>query len=60
MENTEVARIKPFVYDDEVTGQRIEVRASNHFATIRVGDRVYYFAKESGEFDGTSRPMGGG
>ena len=54
-----VVKIKPFVYEDWVTGQRIAVEVSPYFATIHIDDRVYYFVKKTGQFDGTSCPMGG-
>ncbi len=53
----EVAVIKPFVFEDKLTRQRIEVRVSPQYSSIHVGERVYYFVKETGEFDGTSCPM---
>lgn len=53
----DVAVIKPFVFQDKLTGQRIEVRVSPQYSTIHVGERVYYFVRETGEFDGTSCPM---
>ena len=53
-----VAKIKPMVYEDELTGHRIEVRVSPQFSTIHIDERVYYFVRETGEFDGTSAPMG--
>lgn len=56
MEN-ETAKIQPFVYEDELTGKRVEVRVSSHFSTLHIDQRVYYFVKETGEFDGTSAPM---
>ena len=58
MKNEGVARIKPWVYEDRVTGQRIELRVSPQFSTIHIDERVYYFVRETGDFDGTSRPMG--
>ena len=55
--NLELALIKPFVYKDLVTGQRIEICVSPYFSTLHIDERVYYFVKETGEFDGTSMPM---
>lgn len=52
------AEIKPFEYEDKVTGHRVAVEVSENFSTIHVDDRVYYFARATGEFDGTSMPMG--
>ena len=53
----DVAVIRPFVFEDKLTRQRIEVRVSPQYSTIHVGERVYYFVRETGEFDGTSCPM---
>ena len=52
-----IAKIRPFSYEDLVTGQRLEVKVSPYFTTLHIGERVYYFVKDSGEFDGTSMPM---
>jgi hypothetical protein len=52
------AEIKPFVYEDKVTGHRVAVEVSPHFSTIHIDDRIYYFTREDGDFDGTSTPMG--
>jgi len=56
--NVELARIKPFKYDDKLTGRKIAVQVSPYYSMLVVDDRVYYFNKESGELDGTSIPMG--
>lgn len=58
MKNDSVARIKPWVYEDKVTGQRIEIQVSPQFSTLHIDERVYYFVRETGDFDGTSCPMG--
>jgi len=55
--NIELARIKPFKYDDKLTGHKIAIQVSPYYSTLVVDNRVYYFNKESGEFDGTSIPM---
>ncbi len=54
--NIELARIKPFKYDDKLTGHKIAIQLSPYYSTLFVDDRVYYFNKETGEFDGTSIP----
>ena len=53
-----LARIKPFEYIDKLTGHKIAIKVSPYYSTLIVDERVYYFNKESGEFDGTSIPMG--
>lgn len=55
----ELAKIKPFVFDDRVTGDTVEVRTSEGYsAVLRINDRHYYFTKETGEMDGTSFEVG--
>jgi len=54
--NIELARIKPFKYDDKLTGHKIAVQVSPYYSKLLVDDRVYYFNAETGEFDGTSIP----
>ena len=51
------AIIKPFTYDDSVTGNRIEISVSPFYSRLKVNDREYYFIRETGEFDGTAMPM---
>ena len=58
--NLELARIKPFKYDDKLTRHRIAIQVSPYYSKLFVDDRVYYFNVETGEFDGTSIPMGEG
>jgi hypothetical protein len=48
------AVIRPFVHRDEITGQTVTVTISPQYSILKVGDREYYFKRESGEFDGTS------
>jgi hypothetical protein len=48
------AVIRPFTLRDETTGQTVAVTISPQYSILRVGDREYYFKRESGEFDGTS------
>lgn len=54
--NTELARIKQFKYDDKLTGHKITIQVSPYYSKLFVDDRIYYFNKETGEFDGTSIP----
>ena len=56
--NIELAKIKPFKYEDKLTGHKIAIQISPYYSMLIVDNRVYYFNKESGEFDGTSIPTG--
>jgi hypothetical protein len=48
------AVIRPFTHKDEVTGQSVSVTISPQYSVLTVGDREYYFKRESGSFDGTA------
>jgi hypothetical protein len=48
------AVIRPFTHQDMVTGQTISVTISPYYSILTVGDRQYYFKRESGAFDGTA------
>lgn len=48
------ATIRPFCYKDDVTGETISVTISPEYSILTVGDREYYFKRESGAFDGTA------
>lgn len=50
----DTGRIRPFVYQDAVTGQRIEVRVSQLFTTLHIDKRVYFFVRKTGQFDGAA------
>ena len=52
------AKIKPVVFNDNLMGWTIQIKTSPWFSTVHVGDRVYYFSRGTGQFDGTSAPMG--
>jgi hypothetical protein len=54
MDDKDLAAIKPFRYDDPETGDTISVAVSDLYTTLRVNDREYFFARETGEFDGTA------
>ncbi len=56
--NVELARIRPFSYDDKLAGHKIAVQVSPYYSKLVVDDRVYYFNKENGDFDGASMPKG--
>ncbi len=38
-------------------GDKIKLEISSHYLEVTVGEKTYYFNKETGEFDGTSWPM---
>lgn len=57
MNDEGVAKIKPWVYEDRVTGLRIEIKVSPYFSTLHIDEKVYYFVRETGDFDGTSWPV---
>jgi hypothetical protein len=48
------AVIRPFTHNDAVTGQTVSVTISPQYSILRIGDREYYFSRQSGAFDGTS------
>lgn len=45
--------IRPFVYEDPDTGERIELRTSPRYAILTIGPKELYFHRASGKFDGT-------
>jgi len=59
-QNNELAKIKPFEYQDMVTGHKIRIEVSPYYSKLIINTRVYYFIKETGEFHVTSMPMEGG
>lgn len=50
----EIFMIKPWIYQDTISGNEIEVSVSNLYTTLRINNRHYYFYAEDGKFDGTS------
>ena len=46
--------IRPFTYKDEITGETVSVTISPQYSILTIGDREYYFKRESGAFDGTA------
>jgi hypothetical protein len=48
------AIIRPFTHRDELTSETVSVTISPQYSILTVGDREYYFKRESGEFDGTA------
>lgn len=50
----ELGIIKPFEYEDTLTARKVAFQISPNYFKVFVDDRVYYFNKETGEFDGTS------
>ena len=57
-EEDRLAVIKPFKYEDMLTNHKIAIRTSPRYSILSIDDREYYFNKETGQFDGTSIPMG--
>lgn len=51
----ELAIIKPFEYEDKLTGHKVALQISPRYFKVFVDDRVYYFNAETGEFDETSK-----
>ena len=45
--------VRPFVYDDPETGDKIELRTSPWYAILTIGSKEFYFHRGSGKFDGT-------
>jgi hypothetical protein len=39
--------------EDQVSGQRLQIRVGSLFTRISINDRDYYFRRLSGKFDGT-------
>ncbi len=57
-ESGELVVIKPFKYDDKLSGHKLAIELSPYYSKLFVDDKVYFFNRETGEFDGTSIPMG--
>ena len=57
MLEAETVKIKPFEYEDLVTGYKIRIEVTPYYFKLIIDDRTYYFKRESGEFDGTSFPI---
>lgn len=53
----DLAIIKPFEYEDLLSGNNIKVSVSPYFSKLMINEREYYFVRETGEFDGTAIPM---
>lgn len=53
-----VAIIRPWEFHDRLTGNRVAIRVSPYYSILEINDRIYYFRRETGGFDGTSCPMG--
>lgn len=45
--------LRPMLYDDPVTGDRVQVSIGSRFTVLTVNGRDFYFRRLSGEFDGT-------
>lgn len=51
-----LAIIKPFEYEDLLTGHKVSVQVNPYYSILSVDGREYYFEKETGKFDGTAFP----
>lgn len=45
--------VTPISFDDELTGQTINIRISDYFTIISIDGRDLYFHRLNGKFDGT-------
>jgi hypothetical protein len=52
-----LAVIRPFKFKDDLTGNTIRILVSPYYSKLIVNERVYYFIRETGEFDGVSHPV---
>ena len=50
-----MAMIEPFAIQDVVTGIKIKLTVSKQYSVLSIDDRSYYFCRENGKFDGTSK-----
>ena len=47
------AVVRNWNFEDELTGQTVELRIGLFFTRLRINGRDYYFRRLSGKFDGT-------
>jgi len=52
--NPSQGKISPWRYKDAISGNKIEIKVSHLYTTVRINERCYYFRAEDGIFDGTS------
>lgn len=52
-----MAVIKPFKLHDAVTGVKIKLTVSPRYSVLSINDKSYYFYRENGKFDGTSKDL---
>ena len=52
-----MAMIEPFEIQDVVTGIKIKLTVSKQYSVLSIDDRSYYFYRENGKFDGTSKDL---
>ncbi len=57
MKTNEMANILPFKFDDQSTGDKIEISVSSRYSKLKINEREYFFIRETGKFDGTAMPM---
>jgi hypothetical protein len=46
------AMVSPFRFYDSDTGQAIEIKTSPFYTKLIVGDKEFFFNRESGKYDG--------
>lgn len=51
-ENQTLVCIQPISFVDETNGCRIGVHTTKGYLVVTVGQREYFFCRESGEYDG--------
>jgi hypothetical protein len=49
----EKAVLEPFEQDDPILGKKISLRVSDVYSVLSIGERQYYFDRETGALDGT-------
>lgn len=52
-----MAVIEPFEIQDVATGIKIKLTVSPQYSVLSIDDRSYYFYRENGKFDGTSKDL---
>lgn len=50
--------VKDVEFEDQVTGQRVQIRVGALFTQISINGRDYYFRRISGKYDGTGMGCG--
>ncbi len=55
--HNDFALIRPFMFRDILIGDTVSVSVSPYYSKLKINKRVYYFFRETGEFDGVSYPV---